>query len=213
MERLTLEESMGKRFFGLTLSAVLVALCFTAEAQQPGKVARIGLLGGMSASTFADRMKVFRQQLRDLGYSEGKNIAFEERWAEGNLDRLDDLAAELVRAKVDVLVTFGGTGPALVAKKATSTIPIVMAAVGYRSGQSRPNCQPRSTRRKHDWASKQFPQNYVVSKWSYLRMTVPKLSRIAVIWNPDSPGRQKQTCQETESEARALGLRVQSLEV
>ena len=125
-----MEGSIRKRFFSLTLSAVLVALCFTAEAQQPGKVARIGLLGGMSASTFADRMKVFRQQLRDLGYSEGKNIAFEERWAEGKLDRLDDLAAELVRGKVDVLVTFGGTGPAMVAKKATSTIPVVMAAGG-----------------------------------------------------------------------------------
>jgi putative ABC transport system substrate-binding protein len=119
-----------KLLLGIALGAMLFALCSSAKAQQPGKTARIGILGGMSASTFADRMKVFRQQLLDLGYSEGKNIAFEERWAEGNLDRLNDLAAELVRANIDVLVTFGGTGPAMVAKKATSTIPIVMAAGG-----------------------------------------------------------------------------------
>jgi putative ABC transport system substrate-binding protein len=211
MERKTLDGSIRKGFYRLTLSAVLVALCFTAEAQQTGKMARIGLLGGMSASTFADRMKVFRQQLQDLGYSEGKNIAFEERWAEGNLNRLNDLAAELVSAKVDVLVTFGGTGPAMVAKKATSTIPIVMAAGGtdpVKAGLVASLARPggNMTGLANSFTELRGKQ------MELLKETIPKLSRIAVIWNPDSPAG-RTNMPETESEARALGLRMQSLEV
>lgn len=124
---------MRKKMLGIAVVAILISSspCVWVEAQQTaGKTARIGLLGGMSASTFGERMNVFRQQLRDLGYLEGKNLVVEERWAEGKVDRLGGLALELVKAKVDVLVTFGGTAPASVAKKATSTIPIVMAAGG-----------------------------------------------------------------------------------
>ena len=138
---------MSRKFLvGFLVTGLLITVSL-AYAQQPGKTPRIGLLGGMSASTFAERMNVFRQQLRDLGYSEGKNIIFEERWAEGKLDRLGDLALELVKAKVDVLVTFGGTAPTSVAKKATNTIPIVMAAGGSDPVASRISYQPCSTRR------------------------------------------------------------------
>src|SRR6185503_2177408 len=111
------------------LAIFVLASASWAEAQQD-KTIRIGFLGGMAAPAFGARIDVFRQQLRELGYSEGKNIAFEERWADGKADRLDPLAAELVARKVDVLVTFGGSAPAHAAKKATATIPIVMAAGG-----------------------------------------------------------------------------------
>jgi putative tryptophan/tyrosine transport system substrate-binding protein len=116
---------MKKKITGLTLGAMLFALCVPAQAQQPDKIARIGLLIGSSPSANAARIEAFRQGLRDLGYVEGKNFVIEIRSAEGKFDRLPDLAAEIVRLKVDVIVT---TGPIInrPAKEATSTIPIVM---------------------------------------------------------------------------------------
>jgi len=114
----------------ILIAMTQLAVVVIAQAQQPGKVARIGLLGGMSAAGFADRIQIFRQQLRELGYTEGKNFTFEERWAAGKLERLGALAADLVARRVDVIVTFGGSAPAFAAKKATTAIPIVMAAGG-----------------------------------------------------------------------------------
>ena len=109
----------------ILVAVVLLALGVTTEAQQPTKVPRIGLLGGVSPSTSSDRIEAFRQGLRELGYVEGKNIVIESRYAEGKLDRLPVLAAELVRLKVDVIVT-AGPKVTRVAKQATGTIPIVM---------------------------------------------------------------------------------------
>jgi len=105
---------------------VLLAVAVKAEAQQPTKIPRIGYLSGSSPSTAPGRRKAFRQGLRELGYVEEKNIVIEWRYAEGKFDRLPALAAELVRLKVDIIVTAGpqATRPA---KQATSTIPIVMA--------------------------------------------------------------------------------------
>ena len=94
-----------KRLFGFALAALLFALSFFAEAQQPKKVPRIGFLSAASASAVSARIEAFRQGLRELGYVEGKNIVIEYRYAEGKLDRLPALAAELVRLKVDVIVT------------------------------------------------------------------------------------------------------------
>src|SRR5690242_6077384 len=91
-----------------TLCAMLSALCVSAEAQQPTKVARIGLIVAVSPSAAAARIEAFRQGLRELGYIDAKNIVIEARYAEENLDRLPTLAAELVRLKVDVIVTAGG---------------------------------------------------------------------------------------------------------
>jgi putative ABC transport system substrate-binding protein len=101
---------MKKTITVLTLCAMLFVLSIRVEAQQPmGKVPRIGILGAAaSTSAFAGRIEAFRQGLRDLGYVEGKNISIESRWAEGKLDRLPDLAAALVREKMDVLVSAGG---------------------------------------------------------------------------------------------------------
>src|SRR5215510_5866790 len=124
---------MKKKITVLTLGALLFALCVSAEAQQPAKVPRIGYLSTNSLSAIAARAEAFRQGLRELGYVEGKNIIIEWRSAEGENDRLPALAAELVRLKVDVIVTAGPT-QTRADKAATSTIPIVMANDGNPVG-------------------------------------------------------------------------------
>src|ERR671925_2344610 len=114
------------KFIWLALSALLFVLCPSAEAQQPKKVPRIGFLLAPSRSALSERVDAFRQGLREHGYVEGQNIVIEYRYAEGKFDRLPALAAELVRLKVDVIVPGGGRSTRA-AKKATATIPIVMA--------------------------------------------------------------------------------------
>ena len=116
---------MKKKVIGLALGALLFALSLSAQAQQAGKVFRIGFLDNSTASSIAVLLEAFRQELRKLGWIEGKNIPIEYRFAEQKLERLPELAAELVRLKVDLIVTSGGPTP-LAAKNATSTIPIVM---------------------------------------------------------------------------------------
>ena len=108
------------------LSATLLALCVSVDAQLPAEIPRVGFLGATDASTNAARMEAFRQGLHDLGYVEGKNIVIEYRWAQGKVERLPDLVTELVHLKVHVIVTSGPAGNRT-AKQATSTIPIVMA--------------------------------------------------------------------------------------
>ena len=103
---LVLARSLCAALF-LALCSMLLAPCFPAAAQQPARIPRIGILIGASASCFSARVEAFRQRLRELGYVEGKNIVIEYRYAEGKLERLPDLAAELVRLKVDVIVTAG----------------------------------------------------------------------------------------------------------
>ena len=114
--------------FAILIGAMLFALCYSASAQQAKKVPRIGYLSIASSSDF--RSEAFRQGLRDLGYIEGQNIAVESRWADGRDDRVTELAAELARLKVDVIVSAGGTQTAAATKNATGTIPIVFATVG-----------------------------------------------------------------------------------
>ncbi len=113
--------------FAILLGAMLIALSYSASAQQPGKIPRIGYLYVAFPSTSPARTEAFRRGLRELGYMEGKNIVIEYRYAEGKRDRLPALAAELVRLKVDVIVS-GGPQTTRSAKQATVTIPIVMAA-------------------------------------------------------------------------------------
>src|SRR5215470_3930130 len=116
------------RQIGLVVVLALGLLApLASEAQEAGKVWRIGLLDALHA---LDRLESLRGGLRDLGYIEGKNIVVEYRSAEGKYDRLPDLAAGLVASKVDIIVTVGGTPPALAAKQATATIPVVMTGVG-----------------------------------------------------------------------------------
>ncbi|MGH7793837.1 MAG: ABC transporter substrate binding protein [Candidatus Binatia bacterium] len=118
---------MSKKIFGLALGVMLLALSFPAHAQQPKKVARIGYLSSQDPARESARSEAIRLALRELGYIEGQNIAFEYRYAEGKVDRFPELAAELVRLKVNVIVAGGGTRLVLAAKNATKTIPIVMA--------------------------------------------------------------------------------------
>ena len=148
---------MNERFIALALSILLFALCSSTEAQQTKKVERIGFLAAVSVSNSPGRTEAFRQGLRELGYVEGKNVVFEYRWADGNLDRLRALAGELVRLKVDVIVTTGGISTRA-AKEATATIPIVMTqdidpvGNGFIANLARPGGNitglcPRSARR------------------------------------------------------------------
>ena len=121
---------MHKKITKLVLCALLLANCFSADAQQPAKIPRIGILIATSASFFSARVEAFRRRLRELGYVEGKNIVIEYRYAEGKVERIPDLAADLVRLKVDVIVTSGGARTILAAKKASATIPIVFGGAG-----------------------------------------------------------------------------------
>jgi putative ABC transport system substrate-binding protein len=107
---------------------MLFALCVSAHAQQPGKIFRIGFLDPSTVSNSSALLETFRQELSKLGWIEGKNLVFEYRLAENKTERITELAAELVRLKVDLIVTLGNP-PALAAQKATSTIPIVMTGV------------------------------------------------------------------------------------
>jgi putative ABC transport system substrate-binding protein len=119
------------KWLGLSVIAfVLVVTGAVAMAQQPAKILRIGILIAPSASSFSARVEALRRRLRELGYVEGKNIVIEYRYAEGKVERIPDLAAELVRLKVDVIVTSGGERTILAAKKASATIPIVFVSAG-----------------------------------------------------------------------------------
>jgi ABC-type uncharacterized transport system substrate-binding protein len=119
------EKDMKKKITFLTLCAMLFALCSPADAQQAGKIFRIGFLDPSNASSMAGLLEAFRQELRKLGWIEGKNILIEYRFAEQKSERVPELAADLVRLKVDLIVASGGPTP-LAAKRATTTIPIVM---------------------------------------------------------------------------------------
>jgi putative ABC transport system substrate-binding protein len=193
----------------LLLSALLFTLCFSAEAQQPAKVARVGFLGATSASTESARIESFRQGLRELRYIEGKNIVIEYRWAEGKLDRLPGLAAELVRLPVDVIVAGGSTSTGA-AKKATSTIPIIMAQVndpvgsGFIAGLARPggNITGLSTLAP-ELSGKQL---------ELLKEIIPRLTRIAVFGSSTAPGN-AQAVKGTEFAAEAIGATLQYFDV
>ncbi len=129
---------MIKKFFGLTLSTLLFALSCPVEAQQSKKIPRIGYLSPLDQSRESTRAGVIRHALRELGYIEGQNVAIDYRYAEGKRDRFPELAAELVRLKVDVIVAAGGEPLIRSAMNATKTIPIVMTGSGAGSCRGGP---------------------------------------------------------------------------
>ena len=195
---------------GVVAIVVIFALCGArVEAQQPTKVPRIGFLSAVSPSTILARIEAFRQGLRELGYVEGKNIVIEWRYAEGKLDRLSELAAELVRLKVDVIVS-GGPTVTRPTKEATATIPIVMAldddpvGSGFVANLARPggNITGLSTLAP-EISGKQL---------ELLKEIVAKLSRVAVIGNSTRAGN-AQMLKETELAAGALKIQLQYLDV
>jgi len=200
---------MKKKITRVVLVAFIVACFQLAEAQQPTKVPRIGLLNASSPSTVAARIEVFRQGLRELGYVEGKNIVIEYRHAEGKLDRLPALAAEFVRLNVDVIVT-GGPAATRAAKEATVTIPIVMTqdidpvASGFVASLARPGGNITGL-------SNLAPE-LSGKRLELLKEIVPKLSRVAVLGTSTTPGN-AQSLREVELAAGAFGVKLQYLDV
>jgi putative tryptophan/tyrosine transport system substrate-binding protein len=198
-----------KTRFSIFLIITLAMVSGTAHAQQPAKIPRIGFLGSPSPSANAARNKAFRQGLRELGYVEGKNIAVEWRFAEGKLDRLPALAAELVRLNVDVIVT-GGSGSTRPANEATNAIPIVMAqdpdpvGNGFIASLARPggNITGLSTL-SPELSGKQL---------ELLKEILPKLSRMAVLGISTRPGN-TQALREMELAAAAFKVQLQYLDV
>jgi len=190
---------------------VLLALGVIAEAQQPKKVSRIGYLVSSDSITESSRSEGIRQALRDLGYVEGKNIAFEHRYAEGKLDRFPELAAELVRLKVDVIVVTGGNTLIRAAKNATKTIPIVMVGsapdpveAGFVESLARPGGNVTGLALLvNELAGKRL---------ELLKEAVPKLARVAVLHDPTLPPNLLEL-KGVQAAARALGLTIQPWEV
>jgi len=198
-----------KKIFCLALGAMLSALSFSVEAQQTGKIPRIGYLSSLSASSDSSRNDAFRQGLKELGYVEEKNVAIEYEFAQGKLDRLPDLAGELVRLKVDVIVV-GGSTATRAAKNATKLIPIVMINVtdpvvlGFVVSLARPGGNITGL-------SNLAPE-LGGKRLELLKEIVPRLSRVAVLGDPNSPAYGPQL-NELKLAARALGLRLQPVEV
>jgi putative tryptophan/tyrosine transport system substrate-binding protein len=193
----------------LALGAMLLVISST-QAQQPAKkVPRIGFLGASSASFYSARIETFRQGLRELGYVEDKNIAIEYRFADGKNDQLPEIAAEVVRLKVDVIVTTPG-GSALALKSATKTIPIVFVAVGDPVGIGLADSLARPGGNLTGLTI--LAQELSGKRLELLKETSPRITRVALLFNPSSVDRSI-LLKETETAAQRLRLRIQSLEV
>jgi putative tryptophan/tyrosine transport system substrate-binding protein len=200
--------SKSRRLFGVALCAMFLGFG-SADAQQPKKIARIAYVSASSHSPMLARTEAFRQGLRELGYVEGKNIVIEWRYAEGKADRVPALLAELVRLKVDVIVT-GGSGVTRHAKETAVTIPIVMAqdfdpvSNGFVASLARPggNITGLATLRP-ELSGKQL---------ELLQEIVPKLSRVAFFGTSTNPGN-AQALRETELAAAPFGVKLQYFDV
>jgi putative ABC transport system substrate-binding protein len=188
--------------FGLTLGSL------AAEAQQPGTVYRIGFLGSSSASTFAGAIDGLRQGLRDLGWVEGRNITLEFRWAEDRLEQLPDLATDLVRTEADVIMT-QGTPAAIAAKNATRIIPIVFVQVGdpVGSGVAASLARPGGNLTGLTIAAGELS----TKRLELLKEAVPKVSHVAVLWNPGFPPHEREL-NELKPAAQTLRVELQPVE-
>ena len=199
---------MGKKNF-LWLLATILLETFSAQAQQPKKIPRVGYLSVDSSSSESARAEALHGGLRELGYVEGKNIVIEWRFADAKPDRLAALAAELVRLKVDVIIT-GGTGSTRAANEATSTIPIVMTQDldpvrnGFVASLAKPGGNITGL--------SNFGSDLSGKRLELLKETIPKLSRVAALGTSTSPGN-AQALREAELAAGALALKLQYLDV
>jgi len=194
---------MSKRVFCFALAAVLLPLSLPAEAQQAGKIFRIGFLDNSTASGSAVLVDAFRQELDKLGWIEGKKIAIEYRFTEQKQERLPELAAELVRLKVDLIVTSGGP-VALAAKKATNTIPIVMTSgtdpvgAGLVASLARPGGNVTGLSSLND--------QLITKRLEILKDTIPRLARVGLL-------RPTVTSQLKEIRQAALALKLNLEEI
>jgi putative tryptophan/tyrosine transport system substrate-binding protein len=201
-----------KKLVALALCAMLFALCFSVQAQQPTKIPRIGYLSNADAATDSARAEGIRRALRELGYIEGQNIAIEYRYAEGKRDRLPELAADLVRLKVDIIIVASGDATIQAAKNATKTIPIVMAGTGsdpVRAGHVESLARPGG----NVTGLTNLTRELGGKRLELLKEAVPKLSRVAVLYDPASPPSLHEVKELLPADARALKLTIQPWEI
>ena len=202
----SLANSSKRKFVAYTFCAILLAVSNAASAQQ---MPRIGFPGTTSPSDIAGRIEMFRQGLRDVGYTEGQNIVIEYRWADGKPDRLSKLAAELVKLRVDIIMTHGEVAIRTL-KQATRTIPIVVGVTGdlVATGHAASLARPGGNITGLVDTSPELSGK----RLEILKEILPTISRIAVLWNGANAVK-RLDFKETEVAAQGLGLRLQSLEV
>jgi putative ABC transport system substrate-binding protein len=200
---------MRLRIFLALLAGTVAVSPMVAFAEDTHRLSRIGFLGNSTEALEANLVGPFREGLRDLGYTEGRNILIEYRWAEGNYDRLPSLIAELIALKVDVIVT-AGTPAAQAVKRATKTIPLVMVAVGdpVGTGLVASLAQPAG----NATGLTSIAPELEGKRLELLKEVFPKLSRVAVLWNP-SNAYQIGSEKEVQAAAKVLRISVTSLPV
>lgn len=192
----------------IAFAVLLISAPFATEAQQAGKVYRIGFLGSAVAAANKDRLEAFRQGLRDLGYAEGRNILIEYRWAEGDYERLPGLARELVARKPDLIVSTGGPPSVRALRQATTSIPVVFltsdpAADGVVLRLGRPS--------GNFTGLDVFAIELDTKRLALLKEALPQASRVVYLWNPLNPSGVPQR-NRIEIAAGALAVRLQILE-
>jgi putative tryptophan/tyrosine transport system substrate-binding protein len=205
--RVDIEKDMKKKIAVLALCSLLLAACSAVEAQQPKKVHRIGYLASGNLSGESARSEAIRRDLREFGYIEGENIALEYRYSEGKVDRAPELAAELVRLKVDIIIVSGGAVWVRAAKNATTTIPIVMTGAGADPVEALVESIARPggnitglTNLTGELGGKRL---------ELFKEAVPKAARVAVLYDPTNRPSVQEVKEVLPSVARALRLSIQ----
>ena len=200
---------MDRRAFLGTLAGGLLAAPLAAEAQEPTRVWRIGFLGAGVYSSGDPRVEALRRGLRELGYAEGRNLAIEFRWAEGNSNRLPALAAELAMLRIDAIVS-QGTQATDAARRAATTIPIVFAVAGDPIGTGLVSSLARPGGNVTGLTD--IAPEMAGKRLALLREVAPGITRIAVLWNPANPSAAPQM-RDTSAVARSFALLIRSLEL
>ena len=198
---------MNRRLFVASLAGGLLAVPFAARAQQAGKIYRIGILESIPAAQNGANLNALRKGLQQLGYIEGKNLIIEYRSADGQAERFPDLASELVRMKVDLLVT-RGTPATVAAKSAAGTIPVIMATMGDPSAIVASYARPGG----NVTGVTTFSTELTAKRIELLKELVPKLTRVALLHNMGNPAAPPEW-EETKRAARSLGLEADLLDV
>jgi putative ABC transport system substrate-binding protein len=203
----------NRKWVGYFAFGIALTVCGArVEAQQPKKIPRIGYLSNTDPAGEATRSEAIRVALRDLGYTDGQNIAIDYRYTEGKRDRAPELAAELVRLKVDIILVAGGASWILAAKNATKTIPIVMTGAGadpVKEGLVESLARPGS----NVTGITNLIRELGGKRLELLKEAVPKVTRVAVLYDPAIPGTTREVKEDLPVPARALGLTVRSWEV